>query len=256
MKALTAFLNKEFKAHFRSGKIFALLAIFVVIGAMNPVTAKLTPWILELLGESLEASGMNVVVTTPTVLDSWMQFYKNIPMALIAFVAMESDIFTKEYRYGTLIIALTKGLSRKTVVLAKTLMLSLLWTACYWIAFIVTHLINLCLWDASLAVHLLFSAFCWWLFGLLVVMLVVFFSTLVRSYIPVLLGTGGVAFSIYLVGALPKIGKYLPSKLLDGVSLVYGMAEPSDYVFSIALTAVLCVVLFAVSIPVFNKKEM
>ena len=256
MKALTAFVNKEFKAHFRSGKIFALLGIFVVIGAMNPVTAKLTPWLLEILGESLEASGMNIVATTPTVLDSWMQFYKNIPMALIAFVAMESDIFTKEYRYGTLIIALTKGLNRKTVVFAKTYALSLLWTACYWLAFAVTYVINLCLWDVSLASHALFSASCWWLFGLMTVVLVVFFSTLVRSYIPVLLGTGGVAFAVYLVGALPKIGKYLPSKLLDGVSLVYGMSEPSDYVFAILLTAALCVALFAVSIPIFNKKEM
>ncbi len=256
MKALTAFVNKEFKSHFRFGKIFALLAIFAVVGAMNPATAKLTPWLLELLSDSLEASGMNIVATEPTVLDSWMQFYKNIPMALIAFVAMESDIFTKEYRYGTLIIALAKGLSRKTVVLAKTFALSFLWTACYWLAFAVTHLFNLFLWDNSLAQNLLLSAFCWWLFGLLVVMLVVFFSTLVKSYIPVLLGTGGVAFSIYLVGALPKIGKYLPSKLLDGVSLVYGMTEPSDYVFSILLTAALCVALFAVSIPIFNKKEM
>lgn len=83
--------------------------------------------------------------------------FKNIPIALIAFVLIFSDIFTKEYKSGTLLLVLTKGLSRYKVVLAKTVLLLSIWTVGYEICFTITYGYNEYFWDNSIANNLFFS---------------------------------------------------------------------------------------------------
>ena len=97
---------------------------------------------------------------------------------------------------------------------------------------------------------------CWWLFGVFVISLTVLFSTLASSNTGVLAGVGGVVLVSYLVGLLPKIGKYLPTRLADGNSLIYGFAEATEYTSAIVITAVAMLVCFVVSIPIFNKKQL
>ena len=112
MKSLLAFIKKDFLEQLRVGKLFIITALFVLFGIMNPLIAKLTPWLLEVMADALAESGMQITNVTVTAMDSWVQFFKNIPMALIAFTLIEGSIFTKEYSSGTLILALTKGLER------------------------------------------------------------------------------------------------------------------------------------------------
>ena len=138
MKTLLAFLKKELTEQLRSGRVLFLGILFVLFGIMNPAVAKLTPWLVEQLADTLAESGMTVTEVNITAMDSWVQFFKNIPMALIAFVLLESSIFTKEYRSGTLILSLTKGLERYKVVAAKTAVLTLLWSVGYWLCYAIT----------------------------------------------------------------------------------------------------------------------
>jgi ABC-2 type transport system permease protein len=187
-------------------------------------------------------------------MDSWVQFFKNIPMALMVFVLVESNIFTKEYQSGTLVLSLTKGLHRDQVIIAKSIMLVVLWTVYYWVCFIITYGYNMYFWDNSVAKNLLFSVICWWLFGLLVVALIVLFSTMAQSNTGVLGGTGSIVVASYLLGFLPKVQKYMPTRLTDGNALIYGTADPESYLTAQTITLVLSVLCFAVSIPVFRKR--
>ena len=256
MRAFLAFLKKEFLAQFRTGKLFILGGVFVLFALMNPAVAKLTPWLMEELSASLALSGMTVTSVTVTALDSWVQFFKNVPMALIVFVILESGIFTGEYRTGTLILSLTKGLDRYKVLVSKTITLSLLWTAGYWLCFGITYGCNSFFWENSIAQNLLLSVTCWWVFGLWVLMLVVLFSALFPSNIGVMGCTAGTVLAFYLLSILPKPAEYLPTMLLDGNSLIYGMAQPADYGWALGITAALTVVCFCISIPLFNKKQL
>ena len=256
MKSLIAFIKKEFLEQLRSGRLMILGILFVMFGIMNPAVAKMTPWLLEIMADSLEESGMMVTVVSVSAMDSWVQFFKNIPMALIAFVLLESSIFTKEYSSGTLVLSLTKGLERFKVVISKTLVLLALWTAGYWACFGITYGYNAYFWDNSIAHNLAFSVVCWWLFGMLMISLTVLFSTVSRSNTGVLLGTGGVVLTSSLLSLIPKVGKYLPTTLTDGNSLIYGLTEPKEYVTAIAITVAISVACLVVSIPVFNKKQL
>ena len=256
MKTLIAFVKKEITEQIRSVKLIIITAVFVFFAVMNPTVAKLTPMLYELLADTMAQSGMTVTEVSVSAMDSWMQFFKNIPMGLIVFAILQSNIFTKEYRSGTLVLSLTKGLERYKVVISKGTVLAVLWTILYLLNFVVTYACNTIFWDNSVAQNLFFAAMCWWLFGIWVISLLTVFSTVVRSNIAVLCSTGGVVFALYTVGLLPKCGKFLPTFLADGNSLIYGTSEVYDYLPSLIIVIIVSIITFVISIPIFNKKQL
>ena len=256
MRALTAFTRKEILDLIRSGRLAILGMIFAALGVMNPLVAKLTPLIIEMLSDSLAESGIIITDLSVSAMDSWVQFFKNIPIGLIAFVLIESSIFTKEYATGTVVMSLTKGLRRSHVVISKTLVLALLWSLCYWLSFLITYAYNAYFWDNSVAQNLMFSVFCSWLFGIWTLFTAVFFSVVSRANVGVLCGTGGAVLTSYLVSMIPKLSKYMPTELFDGSSLIYGAEHPGDYILAIAIAVMTCAMSFFVSILLFNKKQL
>ncbi len=256
MRSLFAFIKKECMEQLRSGRLWITLTLFVLLGIMNPAVAKLTPWLLEVMADSLSESGMIITQVKVSAMDSWMQFYKNLPIGLIAFVLLQGAVFTKEFSSGTLVLSLTKGLGRYKVVVSKTVVLGTIWTLGYWICFGITYLYNSYFWDNSVAQNLLLSVVCWWLFGVFVISLMTLFSTVSASSTGVLLGTGAIVLVSYVVGLLPKLSKYAPTHLMDGNSLIYGVAKAEDYPAAIIITSTLALACFLASIPIFNKKQL
>ena len=256
MRSLLAFIKKEFTEHLRCARLMITLALFVLLGIMNPAVAKLTPWLLEVMADSLAESGMTVTIVNVSALDSWVQFFKNMPIGLIAFVLLYGSVFTKEYSSGTLLLSLTKGFERYKVVVAKAVTLVIIWSLGYWLCYGITYFYNAYFWDNGVAHNLLFSALCWWLFGMLVISLITVCSTLSSSNTGVLLSIGIFVFGCSVVSAIPKAGKYLPTMLTDGNSLIYASLKAEDYIASLVITAVLTIVFFAISIPIFNKKHL
>ena len=256
MRAFWTFLKKELLESARNGRLLLLLILFCVFGIMNPAVAKLTPWLLEVMGEELAENGMVITSVNVDALTSWAQFFKNIPMALIAFVLVYGGIFTKEYESGTLILVLTKGISRYKVFLGKATVLVALWSAGYWLCFGITYAYNEYFWDNGIAQNLLSATLNWWLFGLFVVALVVFVSVFVNSYGGVLLGTGGCVFVMYLLSVFSKIAKCLPTSLMGGMNLLAGAENVGEYTAAAIITAAVSLLLLAVGLPAFNKKQL
>ena len=256
MKSLITFTKKERMEQARSGKLIIIGVMFVLMGVMNPAIAKMTPWILEMMSESLEKIGMTITQIKVSALDSWQQFYKNIPMGLIAFLLIEGGIFIKEYESGTLVLSLTKGLKRYKVVVSKAFVLIALWTVGYWLCFVITCGYNAYFWDNSVAQNLIPSAVNWWIFGLFILSLTVFFSVLSKSNSAVFGGVGGTLLVLYLLSLFPKLKEYLPLMLADGNSLIFGLKEIKAYSTAVCITIVLSALCFAASIPIFNKKQL
>ena len=256
MKSLYAFTKKEILEQIRSNKALILGIIFMIFGIMNPAIAKLTPWLFGKMSDSLAESGLKVGEITVNALTSWGQFFKNIPMGLIAFILLESSIFTKEYQSGTLVLSLTKGLKRHNVVIAKTIVLILLWTICFWMCFGITYVYNDFYWDNSIADNLLFASFFWWFFGIWVIIVMVLVSTLVQNGSSVLLGTGGIVFGIYLISMIPKVDKYMETMLTSGYSLITKAYNVSDYSVALIVTLIVGIAFLVSSLIIFNKKRL
>ena len=167
-----------------------------------------------------------------------------------------TTIFTNEYQSGTLILALTKGLARFKVVIAKSVVLLTIWTVGYWMCFGITYLYNAYFWDNSIVENLVFAVVCWWILGLWVIALLVLFSVFLDSNGAVLCGTGGVVFALYLVGLFPKLKKYVPTLLMDGNSLIYGVEETERYYVALGIAVAMSLSCSVLSIFIFNKKKI
>ena len=256
MKSLIAFIKKEWMDLIRSGRFMILLIIFLLFGIMNPAIAQLTPWLMEMMAESMEQSGLVVTEVTVDAMASWTQFFKNIPMGLIAFVLISSNSFTKEYSKGTLILVLTKGLNRYKVVVAKAGMLLLTWSACYFMCFGVTYAYNAYFWDNSVAHNLMEAVLFYWIAGVFIVALVVLFSVVFSNSTGVLLGTGGVIAASYLVAMVPKVAIFLPTKLMSTAGLLAGVDDVADYREALIVTIVIIVLALVTSVPILNKKKL
>lgn len=253
---MRAFLRKEWMELCRTGRLLILLLIFTLLGIMNPAVAKLTPWLMETFSESVADAGLVITAVTVDAMTSWGQFYKNIPIGLIIFILISSGSFTDEYQKGTLIPVVTKGLSRRKIVLAKALMIYASWTTLYLLCFGITYGYNAYFWDNSIAHHPFFAAALVWLFGVWVIALLVVFSAVAQNGTQVLLGVGGVVLGGYILSMIPKLSRFLPIKLMDGMSLLQGADHPGDYYAGIAavgLMVFLCMVLAAVF---FDRKQL
>lgn len=256
MRALIAFFKKEVFEQVRTGKLLILIIIFLALGIMSPAIAKLTPWMLDIMSDALAESGMNIEQIEVDALTSWTQFYKNIPIGLIVFLVFQGGILTREITSGTLILALTKGLDRYKVIASKSLVLILEWSVCYLLCFIISYFGTALFWDNSIGNELIFAGLCWWLAGVLAVMLIILFSVITKSYPLTLLMSGGVCLVSYIIGLIPKVTKYTPTALFDGTSLVYGIKDINDFVPAFIITAILSLVCLILTIPMFNKKQL
>lgn len=256
MKKLTAFTNKELLESVRTGKMLILSILFLLFGIMNPAIAKLTPWLMEILSESLTETGISIISVEVNALTSWTQFYKNIPIAFIIFLLIFSNTLTGEYQKGTLINIITKGMNRWKIIVSKAITIIAFWTIGYWLMFGITYGYNAYFWDNNIISHIFFSAFCSYLIGIWLISLLLLMSTIFRSNPFVLLAVGGVFLVIYFIGLFSKIGTYMPIQLLNSMDLLLHIEKISEYSYAIILTLIFSILNIAVSIICFNKKNI
>ena len=256
MKGFIAFFKKEIKELIRTKRLMILLGIFILVGIMNPAIAKLTPLLFEKMSDEFASQGITLSAIKVSAVDSWSQFAKNAPTVLIVTLIMFSGIYTSEYSKGTLIPLLTKGLSRSSVVLSKLTVMLLTWSIGIWLCYVITYFYSDFYWDNSVVKELFFAAFCWWLFGVFMISIIVFFSSFANSGIQVMLCTGAAYFVISLLGMYSKIKNDLPIRLTESVSLYKGESVPGDYFVAAIITAILSVALILLSLPITHKRQI
>ena len=256
MSAFTAFIKKEFLGLFRSGKAVILLLISVLFGIMNPAIAKLTPWMMESMADSMAETGLVVTAVEVDAMTSWTQFYKNAPMALIVFLLMFAGILTSEYQSGTLIGMVTKGISRWKILAAKKIMVLIVWTVFFWLMYGITFGYNQYFWDQSKIEHPLFAAGCFYILGVWLVSLIFLSSVLARTNTAVLGMTGGVFLISSLLGMYHGISKYLPTELLGVTNVLTKSAEIKDYQASLIVITFLILIQTIAAVTGFNKKAL
>ena len=256
MRQLTAFIQKEFTEVTRNSKLLICAIIFILLGIMNPAIAKITPWLVEQFSNATSGAGMLIQTMEISALTSWEQFFKNMPMGIVFFVLMFSGIVAAELQKGTLINIVTKGMPRWKIMVSKLILLLVLWTGMYFASYIITYVYNDFYWDNDTVNNIFFSVFCLYLFGVWLISLIMLMSALADNSAAVSIGVCGVFLLSYLLGIIPAIQDYLPTKLKGSSSLIYELAKPADFTGAIVVVAIWSVVDIILGIIIFNKKNL
>ena len=214
---------KEMLEQWRSYRFLITMVVLAAFGLSSPLIAKMTPQIMQLLPNGAQIA---LLIPAPTVADAVTQYVKNISqfgILLALLLSMGSVSLEKEK--GTAAMVLSKPLSRIAFLFSKFAALSVTFLAallvaglgCFYYTLLLFEPLKIGAWFALNGLMLLYL--------LVYVALTIFFSTLSRSQFL----TAGMAFGALIligaVGALPGVGDYLPSALINsGTALVSGMS--------------------------------
>ena len=256
MKQLRLLLKKEMTELLRSKKALVLVIVYAMFGIMNPALAKLTPWLFAQMGDSLAEQGITIGAISVNAMTAWTQYYKNLMMEHIVILAVFSGIFAQEYQSGTLINLLTKGVSRAKVAGSMLLAAILCWSVCYWLTFLVTLGYTAYFWDNALPAGIWLGIISAYVLGIWLLTLELAFASALSSGMAALLGTGGVFVVCYLLSMLPALARFLPPRLLEGLSLLNGTLTSSDILPALFVALALSLVQGALCIVGIRRKQL
>lgn len=249
-----SFVKKELIESIRTYKLFILLITFCLFGFANPIVAKVMPDILS----SVMPDNINIELATPTALDAWAQFFKNISqMGLLIIAIIFSGLIANELSKETLINVLTKGLSRATVIWSKFVVASLLWTISYGLCFSLTLFYVAYLWPNSIVPNLLLSVVGLWLFAILMIGSLILGGVIFKSNLGALLSTLVTIIIMAMLNIVPVIQKFNPITLAtQNMSLLTNQLVASNFYPALIVTAIIIIIFMTLSVIIFNKKQI
>ena len=254
MKQFIVFTKKEFFESAATFKLYILLAAFLIFGMMSPLLAKLLPDILK----SVNLEGMIIEIPESSAIDSWTQFFKNVgQMGMLVLAIIFSGIMANEFSKGTLVNLLTKGLSRKNVILSKFFSATMIWTIAYLLCFGICYAYTAYFWEEVGISHGFLTFAAPWLFGELLIAVLMLGGTLFSNFYGSLLSSIVVVIVLNLISLIPNSAKYNPASLAGGtLALLTEAAKPSDFIPAVIVCSVLIVALIVETIIVFNHKKI
>lgn len=252
MSGYIAFVKKEFMENIKNYRFLILFAVFLIFGIMSAFLAKFTPEILSAFAADME------MTSEPVALDAWKQFYKNISgVGFSAFIILYGSCLSGEYSKGTLVLMVTKGLSREAVILAKYTVAAVLMTVCYWVSFTAAYGYTAFLWHDTGLFHVALAAFALWLVGFLYLSILMVGCVIFKQTFTSILFTGGIVAVISLLGITKPIAKFNPFILTSkNVDLLSGEVVPSDFMMPALLSVAMSILGLLIAMKLFNKKQL
>jgi ABC-2 type transport system permease protein len=246
-------LRKELFEQWRTYRFLIVAAVMILFGLISPLLAKVTPELLKSIPDM--PPGLAEAIPVPSLADAVGQYVKNMSQfGILLALLMSMGSVVQEKERGTAAMMLTRQVSRETFVLTKFAALALTFTVSLALA-------ALACWYYT---YLLFGALEWgpWL-ALNALMLVVFLVYVAVSLLCSVLArtqaaAAGLAFGALILigglGALPRIGDYLPGRLFGwGMGLVLGGGEPAWEAVGVAI--LLIVIALGAAIFIFRRQE-
>lgn len=254
MRIFLSLLKKEAIEGARTKKMISTFILFLLIGLISPLTAKLTTMILQ----SIATGNIDINVAPPSEIDSWTQFFKNISqIGMFGLVIILSTQMANEFQKGTLINLLSKGLPRYQVVLSKIFYNFILWFIAYFCSFILTYFYTKYFFGISFPIrNILMAALLPFIFGLFLISLEILAGVISGNVIGTLILTSAGIVIQLILSIRDEIVKYMPIALIGKpVNLIKGIGYDDFYV-PIITGSILLILCIVISIAVINKKQI
>jgi ABC-2 type transport system permease protein len=248
-------IHKELLEQWRTRRFLVLGAVFLFFGLLSPITAKLTPEILEWAASA--APGMIFNLPPPSAADAVGQYVKNLSQMLplvVLLVAMGSVASEKER--GTLPMVLAKPVWRGAVLGCKFCSLVVVLAASLFLGGASAYYYSIILFDGPPLDAFLLMNLVAGLYLLVILALTFLASTLATSTVM----AGALAFILWLVllivGAVPRIGRASPTTLVSWAArLGIGQAFEGEWL-ALGVSLGLIVASLALAWLHFRRQEL
>jgi ABC-2 type transport system permease protein len=252
--AIVTLFGKEMREQWRTRRLLVLASVFLFFGLLSPITAQLTPALMDWMAETMP--GVVIQLPPPTAADATAQYIKNLSQIIplvVLLVAMGSVVGERER--GTLPMVLAKPVPRGAVLACKGLgLVALLAVSLFLGAAAAYYYSQLLFGGPELGGFLLMNLVAG-LYLLVVLALTFLASTMAASTVM----AGALAFVFWfvmiVVGALPRIGRASPTALLNwAAQLGLGQAFDGEWL-ALGVSLALIVLSLALAWLHFRRQE-
>lgn len=242
-------VRKELTEIRRTWRWLVLPGLLLFFAVSGPVTARLSP---ELLRSVL---GTDANLPTPTYLDSWAQWTKNLSqLGVFVLLGTLGGAVSGEVRQGTALLVLTKPVSRAAFVLAKVVANAVLVVVAVVIGVLVTWVTTVALFPAVDAAPLLRASAVWLVLAGLVICLMMALSARFSA-----LGAVGLGFGAIIVLSLLSLwgpaARWTPAGLNNTVVQV-GAGQPASVLWPVLTTVLLMVIFLLIGVRMLVRREL
>lgn len=254
MKSTYFFIRKELLESWRNYHILIIMIVFIIFGIEGPLMAKLTPDILKMAS----GNGLTIHLPTPTSIDSWQQYYKNMTqIGIYVLVVIFSGTVSGEISKGTLINLVTKGLPRYSVIIAKYIVAYLQWCIAIFTSFLISWGYTAYYFPDDKSQNIWLGMWPLLIFGLMFVAITILGSTLSKNNYGGFLISVVIFIGLTLLNLFKDFKRYNPIALVnDNMSLVKGTEKISHIMPALWITIVSALIITYLSILLLNRKKL
>jgi ABC-2 type transport system permease protein len=249
-----AFLGKEFLETRRTWRLWVLPGILVFLGITGPVLTAVTPALLRATERS--QPGVVIKLPTPTSLDSYVQFMSNLDqLALLAVIIAGAAVVASERRSGTIVLVLTKPLSRAGFVVTKAvsqLVIVLVATA---LGTLLCVLVTVAIFDGRHIGAFVASVALWLVLAAMFTTLMLLLSAAMKGQAPAA-GVGiAVYVSLFVLTGFPLIRDHSPAGILAASDALL-RGRDAALAWPVTTTLAFAAAFLYAAVRVFARKEL
>lgn len=254
MSGLRAFLGKEMRETVKTWRLWVLPGVLVFVGLTTPILTAATPRILEMSARSMP--GAVIKLPPPKAADSYLQFIGNLDqMVLIAIVITGAALIAGERKSGTMVLMLTKPLSRAGFVIAKIVTQVGLVTVATAIGTALCVALTVAVFDAGMISQALAAVGLWLVFAAMMTTLMALLSAWLGGQAAAA-GAGIGAYVLFMIlSGFPITRDHTPAGLTVAYSALL-KHESVALLWPLVTTLALTALFTAAAVGVFSRKEI
>jgi len=243
--------------HLRKTSKFIVFPVVIILFAIiSPITARYMNQILDL---ALSDSGINIVLTDPTVLDSYLQYIGNL-YETILFVVLFVGVgfFIKDKTKGLLPLVLSKPISKTKYLLSKYISLNILILVSLLLGYLVFSYYTYFIFKEVDMFGMFLTTMLFFVFAIYILSISLFTATHFNSY----LASVSVTFGIYILTSMltifeVSIFKYLPGFISSSsVDILIGEEVVGDVYINVGVTLLISIIFIFFSIKKFRNQDI
>jgi ABC-2 type transport system permease protein len=248
------FARKEVQEIVRTWRIWVLPAIVVFFALSGPFIARFTP---EIVGAVAGSQLGHLVLPTPTYLDAYGGWIKNLSeITLFAIIIIYGGIVSSEVRNGTVLLVLTKPLSRGAFVAVKVVVNCAFVAVLLCAGTLVTWALTAAIFGKAPGSPLWSAAAVWLVLAILYIAIMTLMSVVIGSAAGAA-GAGIGVFAILSIAAIWKpLSDYSPAGLAGHAATLAAHTATSSVLWPVLSSLAASIVIAGVAAAVFRSKEL